>query len=93
MTNMFCLILLFLIRIVGWGGVESILGPLGMSATEWPTVPAPGDYDDGELGGMNICRGNQSTPLCPPQIPLARARLEPGPPWWELVLLAVLTRT
>jgi hypothetical protein len=29
--------------------VESILGPLGMSATELPIVPAPGDYDDGEF--------------------------------------------
>jgi hypothetical protein len=57
--------------------VESKLGPLGMSATEWPIVPAPGDYDDGEIGGMKIGRGNRSTrrkpapaPLCPPQIPL-----------------------
>jgi hypothetical protein len=57
--------------------VESKLGPLGMSATEWPIVPAPGDYDDGEFGGMKIVRGNRSTrrkptpaPLCPPQIPL-----------------------
>jgi hypothetical protein len=52
----------------------------------WPIVPAPGDCDDGEFGGMKIGRGNQSTrrkpapaPLCPPQIPLAR----PGPPRWE----------
>jgi hypothetical protein len=37
----------FKIRIVG---VESKLGPLGTSATEWPIVPAPGDYDDGEFG-------------------------------------------
>jgi hypothetical protein len=29
--------------------VESKLGPLGTSATEWPIVPAPGDYDDGEF--------------------------------------------
>jgi hypothetical protein len=27
--------------------VESKLGPPGTSATEWPIVPAPGDYDDG----------------------------------------------
>jgi hypothetical protein len=40
-------------------------------------VPAPGDYDDGEIGGM-IGRGNRSTrrklvpvPLCPPQTPHA----------------------
>jgi hypothetical protein len=38
-------------------------------------VPAPGDYDDGEFGGMKIGKGNRSTrikpvpaPLCPPQI-------------------------
>jgi hypothetical protein len=59
------------------------LGPLGMSATEWPIVPAPGDYDDGEFGGMKIGRGNQSTqrkpataPLCPPQIPLDQTRAQ-----------------
>jgi hypothetical protein len=40
-------------------------------------VPAPGDYDDGEIGGM-IGRGNRSTrrkpapmTLCPPQTPQA----------------------
>jgi hypothetical protein len=40
-------------------------------------VSAPGDYDNGEIGGM-IGRGNRSTrrkpapvPLCPPQIPQA----------------------
>jgi hypothetical protein len=48
----------FLILIVG---VESKLGPLGTSATEWPIVPAPGDCDDGEFGGMKIGRGNRST--------------------------------
>jgi hypothetical protein len=69
------------------GGVESKLGPLDTSATEWPIVPAPGDC--GAIGGMKIGRGNRSTrrkpapaPLCPPQIPLARPRLEPGPPRW-----------
>jgi hypothetical protein len=62
---------LSLIRLVG-GGVQ--LGPLGTSATNWPTVPAPGDYEDGEFGGMMIGTGNRSTrrklapvPLCPPQ--------------------------
>jgi hypothetical protein len=29
--------------------VESIVGPLGTSATEWPIVAVPGDYDDGEI--------------------------------------------
>jgi hypothetical protein len=40
-------------------------------------VPAPDDYDDGEIGGI-IGRGNRSTwkkpapmPLCPPQTPHA----------------------
>jgi hypothetical protein len=60
--------------IVG-GGVQ--LGPLGTAATNRPIVPAPGDYDDGEIGGM-YARGNRSTrkkpapvPLCPPQTPHA----------------------
>jgi hypothetical protein len=30
------------------------MGPLGTSATEWPIVSAPGDYDDGEFGGIKI---------------------------------------
>jgi hypothetical protein len=49
------------------------MGPLGTSATEWPIVPAPGDYDDREVGGMKSGMGNRSTrrkpspaPLCPP---------------------------
>jgi hypothetical protein len=42
-------------------GGESKLGPLGTSVTEWPIVPAPGDYDDGEIGGIKIGRGNRST--------------------------------
>jgi hypothetical protein len=57
----------------GWSPNEST----GTSATEWPIVPAPGDYDDAEFGGIKIDRGNRSTrrkpapaPLCPPQIPL-----------------------
>jgi hypothetical protein len=57
------------------------MGPLGMSATEWHIVPAPGEYDDGEFGGMKIGRGNRSTrrkpalaPLCSPQIPLDQTR-------------------
>jgi hypothetical protein len=53
------------------GGVQ--LGPLGTTATNRPIVPAPGDYDDGEIGGM-IGKGNRGTrrkptpvPPCPPQ--------------------------
>jgi hypothetical protein len=47
-----------------------------------------GDFDDGEVGGMNgFGRENRSTPrrpaptsLFPPQIPLARPEREPEPP-------------
>jgi hypothetical protein len=54
-------------------------------------LTAPGDCDDGEVGGMNgFGRGNRSTrrnpaptPLCPPQIPLARPGREPGSPRWK----------
>jgi hypothetical protein len=42
-----------LFGIVG-GGVQ--LCPLGSAATNRRIVPAPGDYDDGEIGGM-IDRG------------------------------------
>jgi hypothetical protein len=62
---------------IGRVGAGVQLGPLGTAATNRPTVPAPGDYDDGETGGM-IGRGNRSTrrkpapvPLCPPQTPHA----------------------
>jgi hypothetical protein len=77
----------FFIRILA-GGVQ--LGPLGTSSTNWPTVPAPGEYEDGEFGGMLIGRGNQSVrrtfapvPLCPPQIPHDLTGCEPGPLRWE----------
>jgi hypothetical protein len=49
--------------------MESKLGPLGTSATEWPVVPAPCDYDDGEIGGMKIGRKPAPAPLCPPGKP------------------------
>jgi hypothetical protein len=65
----------FLIGIVG-DGVQ--LGLLGTAATNRPTLPAPGNYDDGAIGGMKIDRGNRSSrrkpapvPLCPPQTPHA----------------------
>jgi hypothetical protein len=65
------------------------LGPLGTTATNRPTVPAPGDYDDGEIDGM-IGRGNRSTrrkpapvPLCAPQTPHAQHGREPRPPRWK----------
>jgi hypothetical protein len=57
------------------GGVQ--LDPIGTAANNRPIVPAPGDYEDGEFGGM-ISRGNRSTrrkrtpvPLCPPKTPHA----------------------
>jgi hypothetical protein len=50
-------------------------------------VPAPGDYDDGEIGGMMIGKGTRSTrrhpapvPLCPPQTTHVLPGPEPGPP-------------
>jgi hypothetical protein len=58
----------------GW----SPIGSLGNVATNRPIVPVSGDYDDGEIGGMIIGRGNRSirkkpapVPLCPPQTPHA----------------------
>jgi hypothetical protein len=67
----------------GGDGVQ--LGPLGTAATDGPTVPAPGDYDDGEIGGMMTGRGNRSTwrkpapmQLCPPQTPYACPNANPG---------------
>jgi hypothetical protein len=76
------LVQLFLIGIVA-DRVQ--LGPLSTAATNRPIVPALGDYDDGEIGGMVIGRGNRSTrskpapvPLCPPQIPHACQDANPG---------------
>jgi hypothetical protein len=64
--------------------VESKFGPLGTAAINRPIVTAPGDYDDGEIGGM-IGRGNRSTrrkpapvPFCPPQTPHACQDTSPG---------------
>jgi hypothetical protein len=77
----------FSFRLVG-GGVQ--LGPLGTAATDWPIVPATGDYDDGEFGGMKIVRRNQRTRRKPAQphfvhhkSHLIRPGIEPGPPRWE----------
>jgi hypothetical protein len=59
------------------GGLSQLC-PLGTAVTNRPIVPAPGDYDDGEFGGMMTGRGNRSirrkplpVPLCPPQTPHA----------------------
>jgi hypothetical protein len=78
LTKGFNFFYIFLIRLVGCG-VQ--LGPLDTAATDWPIVPAPVDYDDGEFGGMKIGKGNRSTlrkrapaPLCPTKIPLDHRR-------------------
>jgi hypothetical protein len=80
---------------VGVGG-EVQLGPLGTAATNRPVVPAAGDYDDGEIGGM-IDRGNRSTrrkptpvPLCPP--PVGSQRLTAwatARPWGAQIQIAL----
>jgi hypothetical protein len=66
---------LFLFNWYSRGGFQ--FGSLSTAATNRPILPAPGDHDDGEIGGM-IGRGNQSTwrkpalvLLCPPQTPHA----------------------
>jgi hypothetical protein len=65
------------------------LGPLGTAATNRPIVPAPGDYDDVEIGGMigrrirslgeNVfqCRFDHHKPHMLPGH-------EPGPSLWEV---------
>jgi hypothetical protein len=70
--------------------MESNWGPLGTAATNRPIVPTPGDYEDGEIGGIMIGRGNRSTrrkpdpvPLSPSQTPHVLPRREPGPRRWE----------
>jgi hypothetical protein len=51
-------------------------------------MPAPGDYDNGEIGGM-IGWENRSTPENLPQYRFVRHKSnmmpgrEPGPPRWE----------
>jgi hypothetical protein len=65
--------------------VESKLGPLGTSAIYWPIVPAPGDCEDGEFGGMKFGRENGSTGRkpAPDKSHLTTPGLEPGLPLWE----------
>jgi hypothetical protein len=54
-----------------YSGGWSQLSPLSTAATNRPIVPAPGDYDDGELCGM-IGRGNlkHNTQRKPAPVPL-----------------------
>jgi hypothetical protein len=66
------------------------LGPLGTAATNRPIVQAPGDYDDGEIGGMLIGRENRNTQIKAAPVSdsvhhkshMLPGR-EPGPPRWE----------
>jgi hypothetical protein len=66
------------------GGVK--LDPLGTSANNWPIIRAPGDYEDGEFGGMMIARGNRSTRGKPAPVRFVRHKShmlperEPEPP-------------
>jgi hypothetical protein len=76
----------FLIRILRrWStdvpGHSRWVHSVGMADSNVVVVPDPGDYDDGEFGGMKIGMGNRSTrrkpapaPLSPPQIPLDQTR-------------------
>jgi hypothetical protein len=65
------------------------LSPFCTAATNRSIVPAPGDYDDGEIGGM-IGKGNRITrrkPAPMPQSPNHKPHMLPGretgPPRWE----------
>jgi hypothetical protein len=67
----------------------------------WPIVPAPGDCQDGEFGGMKIGMGNRSTrrkpvpaPLCPPHLPLDQswARILAAAVWSQRLTASAMAR-
>jgi hypothetical protein len=64
------------------------LGPLDTAATNRTLVPAPDDYDDGEIGGM-IGRGTEVLGENLPQCRFVHHKShmlpggEPGPSRWE----------
>jgi hypothetical protein len=76
----------FLIRIVG-GGVQT--GSPQHVGHFWAIVPAPSDFEDGELGGMKIGRGNRSTWRKPAPVPNLLITSHPtyDCPWSEDELL------
>jgi hypothetical protein len=70
------------------GGVQS--GPTRYVCHFWPIVPAPGDCEDGEFGGMKTGRRNRSTWRQSAQCyfvhhksHLTKHGRETGPPRWE----------
>jgi hypothetical protein len=58
----------FLFFLIRMGGVQ--FAQLGTTATNRPIMPAPGDYNGGEVGKMMIGRGNGSTLRKPAPVPL-----------------------
>jgi hypothetical protein len=71
-----------------YSGRWNPIGSTRHCGQQWPIVPAPADYDDGQTGGM-IGRGNRSTRRKPALVPLCYHKphmllgREPGPPRWE----------
>jgi hypothetical protein len=71
------------------GGVQP--RPFGTAATDWPIVPASGDYDDVEFGGRRLTGETEVLGEIPPQrhfvhhkSHLTRLGIEHGPPRWEV---------
>jgi hypothetical protein len=69
-----------MLKLVQWGWSQ--LSPLGAAATNRPIVKAPGDYDDGEIGGM-IGRGNLPQYRFVHHKPHMLSGRETWPPLWE----------
>jgi hypothetical protein len=59
------------------------LVPLGPATTNRPIVPALGDFDDGEIGGMMIGKGNRSTRRKPAPVPLCPTQTAHACPDWN----------
>jgi hypothetical protein len=49
-----------MVKIKNWySGGWNPIGSTRHCGHQWPIVPTPADYDDGEIGGMMIGRGNR----------------------------------